>query len=95
MRISEQNREYIRIAFAEHFSEGELFLFGSRTDDSKKGGDIDLLIISPKKFDFKTISNFRIALLRALGDRKIDVVNFTPNDDSPFFNLIKDEAIKI
>jgi len=95
MRLTNQNREIIRNAFAEFFSDGEIFLFGSRTDDSKRGGDIDLLILSDYKRDFKIISNFRIALLRRLGDRKIDILNYAYGDESPFLNLIKLNAEKI
>lgn len=95
VRISQENREFIRGAFDESFDFAELYLFGSRLDDTKKGGDIDLLIISEKKLDFLQISNFRILLLRRLGDRKIDIVNFTYDNDSSFFKLIKHEAEKI
>ncbi len=54
----------------------KVFLFGSRTDDNKRGGDIDLLIrtVSEKK---KTVLD-RIRLIaklkQLLGDQKIDVV---------------------
>ena len=38
------NQNYIRVikqAFFEVFNKGDIYLFGSRVDDSKKGGDID------------------------------------------------------
>ncbi len=45
MRLSETERKVIRTAAVEFFGDdAEIWLFGSRVDDSKKGGDIDLLI---------------------------------------------------
>ena len=56
-------------------------LFGSRVDDSRRGGDIDLLIDTP--MDYATaarrITTFLVALKRRIGDRKIDVVLRTPD----------------
>lgn len=57
---------------------GELFIFGSRTDDSKKGGDIDLALIGAKsaqvqelkKIDYKIIA--AIKSKKEIGDQKID-----------------------
>jgi predicted nucleotidyltransferase len=53
----------------------EIFLFGSRIDDNKKGGDIDLYVktnikdnLHQKKFDFI------IALEDEIGEQKIDVI---------------------
>jgi len=53
----------------------KIYLFGSRVDDSKKGGDIDLYIISENQdnlYDKKI--KFLSALERSLGEQKIDVV---------------------
>ena len=44
MRLSEYELEAIKISFKKHFKSGEVYLFGSRLDDMKKGGDIDLYI---------------------------------------------------
>ncbi len=45
MRLTKKQLLSIKEPFKECFSFGDkLFLFGSRTDDSKKGGDIDLYI---------------------------------------------------
>lgn len=41
MRLSFFEVESIVKIFTEVFGEGKIYLFGSRTDDSKKGGDID------------------------------------------------------
>ncbi len=53
----------------------EVFLFGSRTDDSKRGGDIDLLVrnAGEKKGVLERV-RMVTKLKLALGDRKIDVI---------------------
>jgi len=37
--------------FVEIFGDGKIYLFGSRTDDSKKGGDIDLYLCLTEEFE--------------------------------------------
>lgn len=50
-------------------------LFGSRTNPSARGGDIDLLIEvdNPAKTDFEHEARFRSGLEKLIGERKIDV----------------------
>lgn len=44
MRLTGQQRTIIRATVAETFGAGaDVWLFGSRVDDNKRGGDIDLL----------------------------------------------------
>ena len=42
MRLNEKYIKVIEKYFFEIFNHGEIYLFGSRADDSKKGRDIDL-----------------------------------------------------
>lgn len=44
MRLAEYEKTSIRKSFEEFFEEGHIYLFGSRVDDTKRGGDIDLLL---------------------------------------------------
>ncbi|HQL44264.1 MAG TPA: hypothetical protein PL073_10275, partial [Spirochaetota bacterium] len=41
MRLKQSDIECIKQSFIEVFDEGEIYLFGSRTDDTMRGGDID------------------------------------------------------
>lgn len=63
----------------QYFDENaEVYLFGSRVDDCKKGGDIDLYIILKHKNTaeqiFEKKIKFLVALERLIGDQKVDVV---------------------
>lgn len=51
-------------------------LFGSRVDDAKKGGDIDLLFETDHLVDNRatTVGTLYVSLIRKLGDRKIDIL---------------------
>ena len=52
----------------------EVFLFGSRTDDAKKGGDIDLYVKTQSGNDLAHKIKFLVALEQRIGEQKIDVV---------------------
>lgn len=47
MRLPEFEIKSILGSFNRYFSTGSIYLFGSRVDDSLKGGDIDLYIDTP------------------------------------------------
>jgi predicted nucleotidyltransferase len=70
-----------------------VYLFGSRVDDTKKGGDIDLLIMSDKlnSDDKRTI---KIKLYELLGEQKIDLV-LAADDSEPFVKLALSKGIQL
>ena len=88
MRLSCHYREVIKKYFKHFFGEGDIYLFGSRVDDTKKGGDIDLyLVVSDHANLFEKKLKFLARVKRELGDQKIDVVF---NEDES--RLIEQEA---
>jgi predicted nucleotidyltransferase len=78
MRLTQLQAQAIKTAAAEIFGQdAEVWLFGSRVDDDKRGGDIDLYIELPamKTEELRKLeSRFWIRLQRALGEQKIDIV---------------------
>ena len=77
VRLKEWQIHEIQKAFVASFEKNDhLWLFGSRADLTKKGGDIDLFIETSKELDSITAarSNFHTALMVALGEQKIDIV---------------------
>jgi predicted nucleotidyltransferase len=75
MRLSRQQVETIKSLFEQTFGSGRVYLFGSRVDDSRRGGDIDLYIVANDRARLaeKKI-HFLGALKRAMGEQRIDVV---------------------
>ena len=73
MRLSPVDRQAIKETIKEFDSNADVYLFGSRTDDSKRGGDIDLLIMS-KKITERDRRNIRLKLFDRIGEQKIDLI---------------------
>jgi len=73
MRLSPIEITAIKRAVYEVDQEARIFLFGSRVDDKKRGGDIDLLILS-RKIDFELKGKIRRAICSRLGEQKIDIL---------------------
>jgi predicted nucleotidyltransferase len=75
MRLTPQEQTLIKTACLTHFGE-PVRLFGSRLDDAKRGGDIDLYIESPFKGNeaFSKELAMTADIWQVLGERKIDIV---------------------
>jgi predicted nucleotidyltransferase len=67
-------------------SSAKLYLFGSRVDDNKKGGDIDLLVVS-KDMTKKDLRYLRIEFFKHFGEQKIDIVLDDGEFNNPFKNI--------
>ncbi len=91
MRINLDEIKLIKKAFKEIFGNGKIYLFGSRIDDTKRGGDIDLYIVPDEKIDnlLDKKIKFLIKLDKYLGEQKIDVI-VAKNKN----RLIEQEALK-
>ncbi|MCB0351672.1 MAG: nucleotidyltransferase domain-containing protein [Bdellovibrionales bacterium] len=94
MRLSSAEIEAIVNVVGEFMAgaSAKLYLFGSRADDSKKGGDIDLALVCRDKVeaskisfqDYKILSKFKAHA--AIGEQKIDLKIISESDLSkPFF----------
>ena len=90
MRLLAKEIKVIREVAKEIYGNGvQVYLFGSRTDDSKRGGDIDLLVRTSNPVH-GVLSRIRMKarLKELLGDQKIDVV------DGHEQSIVVDEAIR-
>lgn len=99
MRLTEQQVQTIKALVSEEFgSEVRVHLFGSRLDDSKKGGDIDLLVQSDTVIDQKLhkASSLAARLQMSLGEQKFDiVVKDTQTADSAFYREVTRTAAQL
>jgi len=98
MRLKQNEIEAIKEVTKEIFGESaNIRLFGSRTNDTLKGGDIDLLILcnrmisSSEKYQLKI--KFLVQLKKILGDQKIDILIEENQQQSFFLQTLKNEAI--
>lgn len=99
MRLTENQIAAINQTAKKHFGiSAKVYLFGSRVDNNKKGGDIDLLINSDEtgRLTFQNKIQFLIDLKARIGDRKIDVVFDIKNrHSSNFLNSIKRQSVEL
>jgi uncharacterized protein len=100
MRLSPEEIKAIIASFKQYFSHSDnLYLFGSRTDDNKRGGDIDLLIetLAPdQNLHFENKIHFITDVKQQIGEQKIDVVMCAKNaSDLPIYNHARETGIKL
>ena len=71
-----------------------LYLFGSRTDVTKRGGDIDLLLIS-EHIQKSDLSKIRWSFFEEFGEQKIDIVTDDGSKHTPFVKMVFPKAVQL
>ncbi len=80
MRLLPKETQAIRQVLLNADPQGRIFLFGSRIDDEKKGGDIDIFFESSKKLGLKTMLSLEYRLT-TLCETKVDLLVKTPEQE--------------
>ena len=98
MRLTPFQRQGILELSRKHFGpQCAAFLFGSRTNDELRGGDIDLLIEadSNRQVEYSKRLAFRSELKCQIGDQKIDVIFAMPDDERPIVREARREMVRL
>jgi len=72
MRLTPKQQKAIKKTFLDIFQKGKIYLFGSRVDNSKRDGDIDLFIVA-KDSSIEQKTKALTRLKRAL-HKPVDIV---------------------
>ena len=97
MRLTDDQRSIIKSAVTKIVgADSKVWLFGSRVDDRKRGGDIDLLVETGRVISGKVslLCKLEGALVMSLGDRKIDVLlKDGQMNEAPIFLAAKEKGV--
>ncbi len=91
MRLKQFEVESITNAIKTLDAHAQIYLFGSRTDDAKRGGDIDVLIIS-QTLSYNDKIKIVQRLYETLGEQKIHII-IAKDAKAPFVRLARDTGI--
>ncbi len=96
MRLEKRIIDKLKQVVYNSFGDVNIYLFGSRTDDTKKGGDIDIAIdTNLSRLEFrKSKAKFISNLIKDNFELKIDVFNYNTTDKFLYDN-IRNSALKI
>jgi predicted nucleotidyltransferase len=97
MRLTQEQVAAIRISVNEVFGSGaQVWLFGSRVDDRRRGGDIDLLV-RPSALHSKPSLASKVRFLnkleRRIGERKVDVVVEAADDSRQIVRVAHETGV--
>ena len=97
MRLTEEQIEAIRISVNEVYGLGaQVWLFGSRVDERRRGGDIDLLVCPAATHIRPSLASkvrFLNKLERRIGERKVDVIVEVADDSRPIVRVAHETGV--
>jgi predicted nucleotidyltransferase len=94
MRITDHEKSVIIDAVKSVDPGAGVWLFGSRADDGKKGGDIDIAILSEKVNNVTQKMKVRRFICDRIGEQKIDIVT-TDSGKEAIFRLAVAEGVRL
>lgn len=95
MRIPSEQIDFLKREVLALVPDAVVYLFGSRIYDGKKGGDIDIMVISDKKISWKEKAKIKWRYFERFGEQKLDIVSSSFNERNPFKELVLHEGIRL
>jgi predicted nucleotidyltransferase len=92
MRLGQEKIDLLKNKLKILSSNAKIYLFGSRVDDSKRGGDIDLLVVSDE-ITKKDLRILRVEFFKHFGEQKLDIVLDDGEFKNPFTKHIFQKAV--
>ena len=93
MRLTEHEKRVITAAVHRYDPDAHIWLFGSRVDDRRRGGDIDLAVLSGL-IHRKEIHAIRHEICEHIGEQKIDLV-VAPNRNHPMLAVAIENGVRL
>ena len=90
MRLSQKEKQEIKKTLKEIFGDVKIYIFGSRLDDSKRGGDIDIFLQTSKPIKNKRVKRAKAKLL--LEEKLLKPIDIIIDEDAN--SLIKEQAMQ-
>jgi len=94
VRLKDWEIDVIKKVIKSFDENAKIYIYGSRANLNKKGGDIDILVIS-EKISLENQLKIKAKLIRFLGDRKIDLLIAKNKKETNFVELIYSQAVEI
>lgn len=95
MRLTPAQHERILQATHQNFgADAHVWLFGSRVDDTRRGGDIDLYVETTQASTLLSALRCKIALEESL-DLHVDLVVSEPGKNKPIYQIAKKQGVQL
>ena len=95
MRLTPDQTRAIRQGIQRHMGEhARIWLFGSRVNDSRRGGDVDLYVEPETVPDLTARLRCRSELADAL-DLNVDLIVQQPGRDLPIYRIAKQSGVAL
>lgn len=95
MRLTATQIKTIRQITQDYFGvDAAVWLFGSRVDDTRRGGDVDLYVEPTQENTLMSVLRCKIALEDSL-DLHVDLIIREPGKDKPIYRLAKTQGSRL
>ncbi len=94
MRLKQNEIDILKSNILKQITDAKIILFGSRVDDTKKGGDIDIFVETGQQVSLKQQIKILTDIEMGGIGRKVDMIVKTPTTkDQPIFQTIYQKGI--
>jgi len=95
-RLRDEVIVYIKELSLKIFNSKDVWIFGSRADMNKRGGDIDIYLETDKKDDIlKSKITFLREFEKKFGEQKVDLIVNNNTLDKNIYKIAKEEGVKL